>query len=197
MKNLIIALIIVVLIIGGALYILNKNSISQPTLPSSSTGSPETAPVTAPVTSPAKSLQITLNMQNNSGQSGTATLTDVNGQTKVDLSLTGEPANISEPAHIHTGSCANLGGVKYALNFPRNGQSETMLNISLDQLLQQLPLAVNVHKSAAEINVYYACGDIASNANNNNSPAATVTPPTANPATSSPTPVPSSGGYGY
>lgn len=107
-----------------------------------------------------EALEIALSAQNNSGESGTAKIEDFDGKAKVTLNLTGAPSGVTQPAHIHTGSCANLGGVKYPLNFPVNGKSETTLDISLDELLDGLPLAVNVHKSAAEANIYVACGDI-------------------------------------
>ena len=35
------------------------------------------------------------------------------------------------------------------------------MDISLTRLLGELPLAVNVHKSATEVTTYVACGDIA------------------------------------
>ncbi len=107
-----------------------------------------------------KTLTINLSAQNNSGQSGVAMLTDDNGKTKVVLNLNGGPRDIVQPAHIHIGSCANIGGVKYSLTFLRNGASDTVLNVSIDELLKQLPLAINVHKSAGETAIYYSCGDI-------------------------------------
>ena len=103
-------------------------------------------------------VKVTLDPQNNSGQSGTATITEVQGKAKVILNLTGEPSKVAEPAHIHTGSCANLGGVKYPLTDVGNGASQTTLSVSLAQLLSE-PFAINVHKSAQDINVYVACGD--------------------------------------
>src|SRR5512140_97710 len=59
----------------------------------------------------AQPVTVTLTALNNSGQTGTATLTDVgNGQVKVDLAITGEPAGADEPVHIHSGQCgATLG----------------------------------------------------------------------------------------
>ncbi|MCL4509047.1 MAG: hypothetical protein M1296_05940, partial [Chloroflexi bacterium] len=52
----------------------------------------------------AQSVTVPIAAQNNSGISGTATLTAMGSQTQVVLSLTGEPAGGSEPAHIHTGT---------------------------------------------------------------------------------------------
>ncbi len=101
--------------------------------------------------------------QNNSGVSGTATLSEEDGRVKVTLKLKNgvlallDPAR---PAHIHLGSCPNVGDVKYPLNSVVNGRSETMINVSLAQLKAQLPLAINIHKSATQANVYIACADL-------------------------------------
>ncbi len=137
------------------------------------------------------STSVSLVSQNNSGESGTAALVALEGgKTKVTLNLTGAPADIAQPAHIHNGSCANLGSVLYPLTPPVNGQSETILDVALTEgILNKLPLAVNVHKSESEINIYYACGDIGTAAplaspSPTNSPTVTVSPtnaPTATP----------------
>ena len=108
-----------------------------------------------------QSIVVALSAQNSSGMNGTATLTDMDGSTLVELNLTGAPADIAQPAHIHTGSCATIGGVVYPLTSPVNGVSETTLGVSLEAILAGLPLALNVHKSTAESNVYVACGDLA------------------------------------
>ncbi len=105
------------------------------------------------------SVQIAVNAQSNSGENGKAAIKDEDGKAEIYIELSNYPSN-PQPAHIHTGSCSNLGAVKYPLSAVVNGKSETKLNISAEQLLSQLPLAVNVHKSAAEIKAYAACGDI-------------------------------------
>ncbi|HXF44445.1 MAG TPA: DUF5667 domain-containing protein [Candidatus Paceibacterota bacterium] len=104
---------------------------------------------------------VELKSQNNSGESGTATLTEVGGNLKISLNLTGAPTGINQPAHIHSGNCAEIGGVKYALKFPVNGVSETLFEgMSLSDLKAEEPLAINVHKSTAEPGMYVACGDL-------------------------------------
>lgn len=97
---------------------------------------------------------------NASGQSGTATLTALNGQTRVTLDLAGNPAGVAQPAHIHVGVCPDVGTVRYPLESPVDGRSETVIDVSLVDLLDQLPLAINVHKSPQEAAVYFACGNI-------------------------------------
>lgn len=87
------------------------------------------------------------------------------------------------PAHIHIGPCDNLGDVVYPLNAVGGAapsgtpgatpvslsdreaaaviaRSRTEVDASLDVLLDG-EFAVNVHKSAAEMDVYVACGEIA------------------------------------
>ncbi|MCL5946720.1 MAG: hypothetical protein M1298_01680 [Chloroflexi bacterium] len=107
----------------------------------------------------ATSITVPLGTQNNSGVSGTATLTEMGNQTQVVIHVTGEPSSGSEPAHIHIGTCANLGAVKYPLANVVNGTSTTVVNASLPSLMTG-NFAINLHKSAAQIRVYVACGDI-------------------------------------
>ena len=135
MNKTVIWIVVAVLVVGGIYWYANQQPASQ-------------------------SIVFALNAQNNSGMSGEATLTAMDGSTLVELELTGAPSGITQPAHIHTGSCANIGGVVYPLTFPVDGASETTLDVSLDALLTQLPLALNVHKSAEEASVYVACGDL-------------------------------------
>ncbi len=135
----------------------------------SNTGNyPATAPVTTPpvkkpakpLTAADKTLTISLAAENGYGESGTATLIEANGQTKVTLSLVGIPGAVSQPAHIHLGSCPNPGDVKYPLTNVLSGKSETILNLTLADLRSQLPLAVNVHKSTSQPSVYVSCGNL-------------------------------------
>lgn len=109
----------------------------------------------------AQAMVVILDPQNESGQLGTATLTDVGEKTQIILKLSGGPKNVIQPAHIHLGTCAQIGGVAYPLTFPINGESVTVLDVPMARLLGELPLAINVHKSPQETGVYYACGDIA------------------------------------
>ena len=136
MNKTVIWIVVAVVVVGGIYWFMNQGPASQ-------------------------SVVVALSAQNNSGMNGTATLTSMDGSTLVELALTGAPAGITQPAHIHTGSCATIGGVVYPLEFPVNGVSETTLNVSLDAILAQLPLALNVHKSPEEVSIYVACGDLA------------------------------------
>jgi hypothetical protein len=86
------------------------------------------------------------------------------------VSETGE----MHPAHVHTGTCAELGDVVAPLldvqipaDAVREG-SEAAHPVKVSQTLVDVPLqelidggyAINIHQSAEEIDVYIACGDI-------------------------------------
>lgn len=105
---------------------------------------------------------ITLNLteQNNSSESGTATLLEGNGTVTITINVSGAPENVSQPAHIHNGSCPDVGAVKYALNNIINGSSTTIINATFNQLESELPLAINIHQSVENSSIYVSCGDI-------------------------------------
>ncbi len=104
-------------------------------------------------------LEVTLEAQNGSGQNGTVILEEVNGQLEVTLNLD-NPLSVAEPAHIHLGSCPEPGAILFPLTNILNGVSVTLLDTTLDDLRAHGNLAINVHKSALELDVYYACGDL-------------------------------------
>ena len=101
--------------------------------------------------------------QNGSGESGRATLTADGDQTKVVLDVRNPSATMAaapQPAHIHKGSCAKLDPTPlYALADVKDGKSISTVDAKLDDL-RNGAFAINVHKSAAEIKTYVACGDI-------------------------------------
>jgi hypothetical protein len=105
---------------------------------------------------------VTLGEQNGSGESGTATLTEEGDKTKVVVDLQGASSTAAQPAHIHKGTCAKLNPVpEYPLSNVQSGKSTTTVNESLDELKDEA-YAINVHKSAADLKTYVACGDIGS-----------------------------------
>jgi len=103
---------------------------------------------------------VRLAAENSSGESGQATLTEIDGQVKVAIELSGIPQDLPQPVHLHKGACEVLGEPIYTLSSVVNGVSETTLPVSLAAITDELPLALNVHKSAAEMNVYVACGEV-------------------------------------
>ncbi|SRR5258708_7031736 len=106
---------------------------------------------------------MTINMisQGNSGESGVATLQEINGKVKITLSLKGFSDGVPQPAHIHLGNCTTLQNIiKFPLTTVINGQSITMLDASLDQLKTLEPIAIHIHKSVAQPSMYSSCGNI-------------------------------------
>lgn len=103
---------------------------------------------------------VKLDALNDSGQTGTATLLPQGNKTKVVIELSNTPAGVVEPAHIHLGSCSNLDKApKWSLEAVKDGRSVTVVPVSLDTILKDRT-AINVHKSAAEVQVYVSCGNI-------------------------------------
>ena len=102
---------------------------------------------------------IALETLNDSGVTGTVAFSDVNGRTRVDVTV--DPAdNPDMPAHIHPGTCAELvPQPKFPLENVRNGTSTTVVPASIAELFAG-NLAVNVHKSNDDLKTYTACVDI-------------------------------------
>lgn len=109
----------------------------------------------------ASEMSVTLSPINESGETGTATLSEVEGKVTVTVAMSGYPDDgVPQPAHIHVGECPEVGEVAYPLTPLENGESITELDVTLDQIKGELPLAINVHKSADEADVYTACGPL-------------------------------------
>ncbi|MEK7087722.1 MAG: hypothetical protein AAB891_00345 [Patescibacteria group bacterium] len=159
-------LIIALLIIGGGAYGIKKaidkkaekeKQAVETGMPVPGTDTTEKEVLKEPTT-----LQVKLAEQNASGQGGQAVIVQVGTSTlRVIVSLVGKPPLESQPAHIHIGSCPSPGAVKYPLSSVENGASQTDIpNMTLAQLLSELPLAINAHKSATDLKTYVACGDL-------------------------------------
>src|SRR5262245_18268765 len=98
--------------------------------------------------------------QNASGESGTATLTEAGGKTKVAVEIKGQPASVPQPIHVHKGTCKQLDPKPaYGLTTLADGKSETTIDASLGSL-QAGGFAINGHKSAQDVSTYVFCGDI-------------------------------------
>jgi plastocyanin len=121
----------------------------------------EATPEAGNTTAGSDELTVDLSELNGSGISGSATLRANGDQTDVELHLDG--ATGGHPAHIHNGTCTDLDpNPAYPLQtVDENGESTTTVDISLADL-QASPFAINIHKSADEIGVYVACGEIVS-----------------------------------
>jgi hypothetical protein len=156
-RNVIIAVLAAALILGaGYLFFMNKNTDNA-----AQTQVPVATATAAPSPTPeAITMEVPLSAQSTSGEDGTATLTETDGKTTVVITVANPPANTPQPAHIHKGACPKPGEVVYPLTNVVNGTSETVIDTTIQELIAQKPLAVNVHKSATQSAVYVACGDL-------------------------------------
>ena len=106
-----------------------------------------------------KPVTVNLMAQNNSGETGTVTFTPQGEKTQVVIKINGAPAS-AQPAHIHDGSCAALDPKpRVPLQDVVNGSSTTNVNMKLADIMSKGG-AINVHKSAAELTAYVACGEL-------------------------------------
>ena len=151
---------------GGATSTAAVGVTAEPTTSSDSplVNTPGTSETSTPVpgaVTEGNSIKITMNAQNGSNQSGSATLTDMgNGMVEVVLDITDPGTADPQPAHIHQGTCATLDPQPaYPLSNVVNGKSVTDVEATLDSLTAA-PYALNVHKSAAEAQTYVSCGEI-------------------------------------
>src|SRR5262245_23106490 len=101
-------------------------------------------------------LGVSLSAQNNSGRTGTATLTEKEDNVlEVIMDLAGGSDTGDQPAHVHQGSCALPGEIVKVLSSVRNGSSITA--VPSTRIADIRGMVINVHNSAdSQINV--ACG---------------------------------------
>jgi|ERR1043166_908519 hypothetical protein len=105
-----------------------------------------------------KEHHVKLEPQNNSSESGTATLTPEGDSTKVVLDVKGGEG--TQPTHIHKGTCSKLDPKPaFPLSPVVNGKSETTVKASMKDLTTG-GYAINGHKSAQDLKTYVFCGDI-------------------------------------
>jgi hypothetical protein len=116
--------------------------------------------VLAACTAPGATRSLTLHTLNDSGVSGTVTLTAVgSGTTRVvvDVNPAGHP---NMPAHIHPGTCGALTPQpEFPLQNIVNGRSTTDIIVPLDDLFADA-VALNIHASNEEMQTYTACVDL-------------------------------------
>jgi hypothetical protein len=108
------------------------------------------------------SLQINMGQQNNSKQTGNASVVDQkHGGVMVTIHLKSEPKGASEPAHIHKGTCTKLDPAPWKpLKNVVNGTSQTLVPGVTVAQLKKGKYAINVHKSASDLQTYVSCGDL-------------------------------------
>lgn len=113
--------------------------------------------IAGPMMSNGKTMNVKLAAENDSYESGKATLSAVGAKTKVTISVKGEPAGASQPVHIHVGTCAKPGGVVYPLTNVVGGKSTTWINAPMSTVKSKGTL-INIHESAKNLGKYMACG---------------------------------------
>jgi uncharacterized protein YxeA len=165
----IIIIVLILIIIGGFLFYRSgnnpKNSIPNPY--ANQPGQSPTSTNNSSTSATSQQIEINLNQKNSSGESGIATLSPAeNNKTEVVVSVEGFNGNTMQAAHIHAGPCSIDGPKKYPLNPINNGNSDTIINVSLKDLLAQAPLSLHVHKSTQD-ETLYSCGDITQNYSTN------------------------------
>lgn len=152
----IVGYLIVAIVVYGLIYFMVKGRNGG--YGGSGYGEPPPPPPDS-VVSQQNQLVVVLSEENSSGQSGMAILTGENGKTNVAITLSGS-SEATQPAHIHSGNCPGVGAVKYPLTSVSGGRSDTTLDVTLEKLRSELPLAINVHKSEKEAKIYVSCGQI-------------------------------------
>ena len=115
----------------------------------------------------AERVTITLNEVEESGVSGSATLTAKGDEVVVSSQIEGEMVKGEHPTHIHAGTCDDFDpDPTFPLNtvvldpVDNEGVSETTVDaVSLDELIRG-DWVILVHKSAEELSTYLVCGEV-------------------------------------
>ncbi len=162
MGLLIIIIFAALVVIGGLLFSSGKQD--RPVAEETTT----TPPVVA---AEPRKINIALQSLGNSLQMGEAVLRDFEGKTSVTAVVSSFAKDVEQPIQISQGTCAKPGELVYSLtSLKQNGTtgttgtdlgvSDTILDVSLDDLLAKGPLAISVRKTAEEAHVSVACGEI-------------------------------------
>ncbi len=94
-------------------------------------------------------------------QTGEAVITQKAEGVEVKINVTGYTTTELQPAHIKMGNCPSNGAVMYPLNPVINGVSLTILpEAKISDMKGQLPLSINIHKSATEVAIFTTCSDL-------------------------------------
>jgi hypothetical protein len=114
----------------------------------------------APAGADTKTLTVTMNALNGSGETGTAVLTQQADGVQVVVTLKGAPTT-AQPTHIHAGTCGKINAApEWPLTSLSGGTSTSVVKgVTIDQMLKS-PYAINVHKSTDDLGTYVACGNI-------------------------------------
>lgn len=158
---LIIIIFAALVVIGGLLFSTGKEQ--QPVT--------ENTPATEPVVKESRKMNITLQSLGNSLQIGEVVLREVEGKTSVTAVVNNFTTAKEQPIQIMEGTCTAPGELAYSLkNLEQNqntstaatdlGTSDTVLDVSYDDLLARGPLAIAVRKTPEEGHISVACGEL-------------------------------------
>jgi hypothetical protein len=106
-----------------------------------------------------ETLTVTMAALNNSGENGTAVLTDDGKTLKVVISLSKGSDTGQQPVHIHDGDCPGLGAIYKPLSVLVGGASTTELTDLRLSALKAGSYAINAHNSVTTT-TYVSCGVI-------------------------------------
>lgn len=105
-------------------------------------------------------INVSMHALNHSGETGSATLTQLPNGVRVTVTVKNAPAT-AQPTHIHPGTCTKLNPApEYPLSPLDHGKSVTVLSGKKLSDLTGGKFSINVHKSANDLKTYVSCGEI-------------------------------------
>lgn len=109
----------------------------------------------------ADTLTIPMKALNDSGETGTAVLTQQDDGVHVAVTLKNSPKDTPQPTHIHIGTCGGINKApEYALVNTVDGKGDSVVKgVKLSDLTAG-KYAINVHKSGDDLGTYVSCGNI-------------------------------------
>lgn len=149
-------ILLVIVLIGIGIFLYRGAALQQKALTDDIPPVPPSPPTLEDLNSQIR--MVRLNPLNNSGADGVAVISREDKGTFVQIELT-PASDVSRLAHIHSGTCAALGGIIYGLTNVENGKSFTALEASFADVTSGSPRVVaviGVSLSSAPI----ACGQI-------------------------------------
>lgn len=160
---LILSIVLICLLVGGVglwFQRMSRNS-SAASEPAPAINVPSGQYPTLTPSAPAFTVQI--RSLGGSGITGTATFQDIAGSVAILLHVDGLPEEEEDesvvPVELHSGSCAAPGALAYEMTAPDAGESETDLDINLQQFNTERPFAIVLYRSL-EDHTAIACGDV-------------------------------------
>lgn len=153
-KAVLILLVVAAVVFGVAVWV-NRSELNITPLGSIENESASVTPGSA------RTLTIPLVSQTADGQTGTATLTEVDGGTHIELQLSAGPVvGVGQPAYVISGTCLAGGEVIYSLPLVADGLSTGIIDSDFAALGNRGSLAINIRRSPADNQIVTACGEV-------------------------------------